>query len=1483
MNKFKKFWLLVVLAVMFISSNTVSAGPWTGYGFGTPHTNDTFLFGDFTANANKQITGPNLASYILGVGLPHVSDTNGQINLTTPISGTSASFSSLTLNGSLFDPSVFASNTNPKFTLAKTNVTVNTSGQISAGVIQTANGVTINLTNTFVQTVFTNGTISYVDPNGNDSTAMRGVRDYPYATLTNAIAAASSRDTITIMPGSYASSSAKISKPLTINGSGVLNTVITFSTNNAVGHIAGFIVNSANVSIKNMTVNIQPNVAGYVDVPIYIGTESSGTPTFSFNNGTITNMWLENLDLNGASDVIYFFSSGTVNGNAKNVRFNSSFDTFNFYSVNPTYFNFQNCEFNAIAGTPITNNMCRALVANGAITYTVTHSKFNIQNGTTKNTAFCVNQQFSGTPPTFYSFDNAFLMSSIYTTSYVNDSYSGAVSPTFITDLSVNPALVKTSGYSVTFTSDGRYQLLSSVITNYVSSLTSTNGYFTYLTNANGSIIANYVETNVPTSILNGLIPGLPSTNGLATTNYVSIVIASNNSSLLATGTIANANYALAAGSADSLTGTLGWVQVTNSPLTVVVTTNVTTNALNSYYVVQGASVAAANTSYYFTNDYASGGWPLASANICADNGGNYQISSGVFVVYPYQWVVTDSNSSLLYFSTNFNPLATTNSAQWYAVSGTAPTNVYAVLALVTNLTTNYFIGGQNITALPHDPLTSAYAAANHLTDPDALRRLDDCLADLRTMTAWPFLEKQFLFNPAYNPTNHLDLFGNGIVWTNENYSQFGASFNGLNSANFTVNSTTNWTLAIYRRNYAADLYAGATNYPFGAEVALENKTNADAYFLANNPNYFTAYFVGNYRNSFPFASNWNNAANSLRQVNAKAADGLLDQLPPSLWTFEAAGGASLSASSDAYLGVGSGSGTSPLLPGVTNYSPIQRVSLGASTNWLAGGFSKFASAPTTNAVFEAFSVGWFSTNISAADLAIYYRAMNRLFANNHVSVWTGDSMIAEHNNRFKTAPGNGSVWTNCIPYHYSMRHPTELWKDYAQGGSSISTFNSQLSLLAGLVTNALPGKTVDIFADFPRNDLLTTNATNFALISSNFAVAISPWLASGAKLALVESILPATNSINASLTNGQRDILASNLFYGTLNARTNAMLRNIVNRYVPLQAYFYGLVWDTNGQFFAADSAGGFHVEGSNAPIYMASAATLIDSGAWPTNIPSVPYLRVPPPFAYQAGDGSLITNIPTAGINGFTNAVTNLAKLFVSTNYFTNTVNTYVTNSYTNTISTTNLTLWNAYGLGTNFFWTNSTAAGEWDMKSTSLPAGTSVFNVFTNGNVTAQGNLTVGGTLAGNGSGITNLPGEIVDCGAVFNVNFGGSATARFYPLDGYNTVSSINYTNGYESFLPPGNYTGMAVRLIPLATGTNFNLTIWTNSWTGTNQAASPLSVTIYAPVAYQGYYTNITFTNPIYIPPGTLKEGVGTNFSPSPIPAIFCAYLIKSQP
>ena len=412
----------------------------------------------------------------------------------------------------------------------------------------------------------------------------------------------------------------------------------------------------------------------------------------------------------------------------------------------------------------------------------------------------------------------------------------------------------------------------------------------------------------------------------------------------------------------------------------------------------------------------------------------------------------------------------------------------------------------------------------------------------------------------------------------------------------------------------------------------------------------------------------------------------------------------------------------------------------------------------------------------------------------------------------------------------------------------------------------------------------MTTNATNFALISSNFAVAISPWLASGAKLALVESILPATNSINASLTNGQRDILASNLFYGTLNARTNAMLRNIVNRYVPLQAYFYGLVWDTNGQFFAADSAGGFHVEGSNAPIYMASAATLIDSGAWPTNIPSVPYLRVPPPFAYQAGDGSLITNIPTAGINGFTNAVTNLAKLFVSTNYFTNTVNTYVTNSYTNTISTTNLTLWNAYGLGTNFFWTNSTAAGEWDMKSTSLPAGTSVFNVFTNGNVTAQGNLTVGGTLAGNGAGLTNLPGQFVPGGSELAQNFGGSGSHRYYPGNGYPYgAATLAYTNSVEAPLPAGLYTAMSFRVEPLVAGTNMTMTVWTNSYAGTNQAASPLTATVYAPTAFVGYWTNVTFTNPIYIPAGTFFCVDATNASASTIPSHSWWSFTKSQP
>ena len=552
--------MMVVLGVLLGGAHAYGTS-WKDYPYGTPSIADTFLFGDYSNKTNKQITAPDLAKYVVSLKLPDITESNGLVTLTAPILGTSAGFSSLyDGSGQLPASTSIALNTDPKIVLAKTNITVTTSGPITAGVVQTANGATINLTNTFVQKVFTNGTVSYVDPNGNDSIARRGVRDYPYLTLTNAVAGASNNDTIVLMPGSYVSSSAKISKPLTITGSGVLNTVVTFSTNNSVGSIAGFIINSANISLKNMTIKMQPQASGYVDAAIYLGTDSSGVPAFGFNSVVATNLWLENLDLNGYSDVVYFFSSGSVNGNAKNVRFSSSFDTFNIYSQSATYFNFQNCEFNAIAGTPITNNMCRALVANGAVTYTATHSKFNIQNGTTKNTVFCVNSQFSGTPPTFYSFDNAFSLSSAFTTPFINDSSSSAVTPSLITDLSVSPSLVKASGYNVTYTSDGRYQLLSSVITNYVSVLNSTNGYFTYVTNANGSIAATFIFTNTFAST-NGTYPQM--TVGTATvansvngSQAVIIASAKTNITVITSGPIAAGVVQTANGATINLTNT---------------------------------------------------------------------------------------------------------------------------------------------------------------------------------------------------------------------------------------------------------------------------------------------------------------------------------------------------------------------------------------------------------------------------------------------------------------------------------------------------------------------------------------------------------------------------------------------------------------------------------------------------------------------------------------------------------------------------------------------------------------------------------------------------------------------------------------------------------------------------------------------------------------------------------------------------------------
>ena len=80
------------------------------------------------------------------------------------------------------------------------------------------------------------------------------------------------------------------------------------------------------------------------------------------------------------------------------------------------------------------------------------------------------------------------------------------------------------------------------ILTNFVQSLSSTNGYFTYSTNANGSIVATYVATNIPTSIIKGIFTNVvifspPPTSSISTgimgsliysTNYLYLCVSNN-------------------------------------------------------------------------------------------------------------------------------------------------------------------------------------------------------------------------------------------------------------------------------------------------------------------------------------------------------------------------------------------------------------------------------------------------------------------------------------------------------------------------------------------------------------------------------------------------------------------------------------------------------------------------------------------------------------------------------------------------------------------------------------------------------------------------------------------------------------------------------------------------------------------------------------------------------------------------------------------
>jgi hypothetical protein len=537
------------------------------------------------------------------------------------------------------------------------------------------------------------------------------------------------------------------------------------------------------------------------------------------------------------------------------------------------------------------------------------------------------------------------------------------------------------------------------------------------------------------------------------------------------------------------------------------------------------------------------------------------------------------------------------------------------------------------------DATAIAFCVSNSIADPQAALRVQRFCQRAKAMTAWPWLARQFLLNRTYNPTNHLDLFGNPATFVNEQYDAIGFKSYWTNYLTFSFPAMTNWTVILFRQGYPDTALPPVLSGNLNAlsecdrlEWSMENNDSSITASAFSSPRGQVVMETSNSITSLPFQTNINNSGfvNAVGMANSQFP---FQQTFPTVSVFErdSANGNvygwqdatkcfALNSATKTNLNVAQSGGTSTNLNpasvfylngGSTNFWQMYPVTQGSPSNGGSG------NRWFTNGVFSTFAVAVFSTNLSPADINIYYTAVNELWPSRDCTVFHGTSMMAEFSNRFWFSSFWSQVWSNSIPYFYAARFPNVLVKNYSQGGASLVTM--QNVTYAGGATGVFPTNgvallppdfNVTLVTDHPRNDAtaVTTNGYNFDLVSSNFANAYLPYatMPQVKSVTAFESVLWATNSATATATNL---ITRTNFVTATLNLQTNMTVHALISRYVHAQAYWGGKYWTTNPAtgFYAWDSSGGggFHIESTNQNneiYYFSRMAALIPvGGEWP------------------------------------------------------------------------------------------------------------------------------------------------------------------------------------------------------------------------------------------------------------------------------------------
>ena len=512
------------------------------------------------------------------------------------------------------------------------------------------------------------------------------------------------------------------------------------------------------------------------------------------------------------------------------------------------------------------------------------------------------------------------------------------------------------------------------------------------------------------------------------------------------------------------------------------------------------------------------------------------------------------------------------------------------------------------------DPLAANYISNRKITDLNSQNRIKAFVSKLRGYTNLPIFHYDFNLN--YNPTSHIDLFGNTNNYSigTETYSSYGLWYHITNGFVLVMpTNLTNFTVFINRRNTLIDLVNTPNTFEnlnngVNLDYSFEKRGSSNGHYFAGSSAFTLMRCWQTDGTNFAGNKNFNTQPPSLLCYQSlKAGDCVAPQSYQSIYCH----------SSDCN---GNENGYIDIMPmtnlqngGATNFGGFNEIHFGISTNW-----NKWQSlgwnSVTTNGFGEIFSVTVYAEKVNYNMVTNYFAANAELQIDDNWQFFVGTSMMQERANRQYTstidptyAPG---LFTNCWPYMVWLSHPQWNWRNYSQGGSSMATYTNWISSgkpfpLETMIKLLYNGRrNIEVVSDYPRNDTLNTNSFNFNLIGQGMVNTFLPIKLAGATFTAVESVFPSSDSVQTTTPSYRRFLECSNLWYSALNVRTNT--GSLCNKIVPFSTYFTGNLLSTNSRSFIGDGAGGYHIEGTNSTSIFIKQAFLFNTGTWPDNNPS-------------------------------------------------------------------------------------------------------------------------------------------------------------------------------------------------------------------------------------------------------------------------------------